>query len=337
MLALTLRTLGRNVQTNIQNGEKIMANHKTFSEQDVINAANELKSQNKPINGNSLRRLVGSGRPSTLIEMYESLVTKGNINVPVITEESDNVTMECHDLPSEIKEELELGLQAISNMISRCNDIAHHVVESRLNKAVEEAKDARIAAETLVEEAAKREEQAYEEAETYKDEIEVLDANVTDLDKQNVSITHQLETSTNKIDELQAQLDAANKALIKVNKDLAKADKNNNESEAKYEVALQYLEEAKKEVNSLKNEAKKQNETIINQTKDLGEANGKVTALTEQLTETKTLLNTTLTANFVVNGDKHALEEKLSSAEKKLAEYVTKEESTNGKKKSQTS
>ena len=163
-----------------------MANHKTFTDQDVINAANELKALNKPVNGNSLRRLVGSGRPSTLLDMYENLVSKGNINVVAVLEESDAVTMEAHDLPSEIKEELELGLQAISNMISRCNDIAHHVVESRLNKAVEEAKNARIAAETLVEEAAKREELAYEEAETYKDEIEVLDAKVTDLDKQNV-------------------------------------------------------------------------------------------------------------------------------------------------------
>ena len=297
-----------------------MANHKTFTDQDVINAANELKAQNKPVNGNSLRRLVGSGRPSTLIEMYESLVTKGNINVPAVLEESDNVTMECHDLPSEIKEELELGLQAITNMISRCNDIAHHVVESRLNKAVEEAKNARIAAETQVEEAAKREELAYEEAETYKEEIEQLETNVADLDKQNVNLTHQLETSTNKIDELQSQLDAANKELIKVNKDLVKANKDKDAAETKHESVSDQLTEVKKEVTSLKNEAKKQTSTIQKQASDLGEAVGKVTALTEQLAETKTLLNTTLNANFVVNGDKHALEEKLSSAEKNLAE-----------------
>ncbi|MFS1440273.1 hypothetical protein [Shewanella sp. 10N.286.48.A6] len=37
-----------------------MANHRTFTDQDLLDAAASLEKLGKPINGNALRRIVGS-------------------------------------------------------------------------------------------------------------------------------------------------------------------------------------------------------------------------------------------------------------------------------------
>jgi hypothetical protein len=38
-----------------------MANHKTFTGQDILNAAKSLEDAGKPVNGNALLQIVGSG------------------------------------------------------------------------------------------------------------------------------------------------------------------------------------------------------------------------------------------------------------------------------------
>lgn len=45
-----------------------------FSEQDIIDAARALNQAQKPINGSSLRKQIGFGRPDKLFEVYQSLV-----------------------------------------------------------------------------------------------------------------------------------------------------------------------------------------------------------------------------------------------------------------------
>ncbi|PSU25391.1 hypothetical protein CTM88_17800 [Photobacterium aquimaris] len=130
----------------------------------------------KPINGNALRRLVGSGRPSSLMSVYKALAECGKVQLPTAQQRETQI-IESHDLPIEIKDELDAGLLAITSMITRCNDIAHHVVEQRLNKATQEAKDARIAAETAIADAEENESKAWDEVYTVQlkfDEVQEL-------------------------------------------------------------------------------------------------------------------------------------------------------------------
>lgn len=148
-----------------------MANVRTFTDQEVLNAANKLQDEGKQVTANALRRIVGKGRPNVLFDTYTDLVSAGKAQLP--TETGNNVVvMESYDLPSEIQEELGNALNAVTAIVTRCNDIAYNVLDSRLNKAMREAKDARINAENAIEEANKNETAAYEEAEALRLELD---------------------------------------------------------------------------------------------------------------------------------------------------------------------
>lgn len=119
---------------------------------------------------------MGSGRPSSLMSVYKALAECGKVQLPTAQQRETQI-IESHDLPIEIKDELDAGLLAITSMITRCNDIAHHVVEQRLNKATQEAKDARIAAETAIADAEENESKAWDEVYTVQlkfDEVQEL-------------------------------------------------------------------------------------------------------------------------------------------------------------------
>lgn len=59
-----------------------MANHRTFKDQDLLDAAALLEKQRKLISGNALRRLIGRGRPSSLMNAYNEFVNKGKAQWP---------------------------------------------------------------------------------------------------------------------------------------------------------------------------------------------------------------------------------------------------------------
>jgi chromosome segregation ATPase len=209
-----------------------MANHRTFTDQDLLDAAASLEKLGKPINGNALRRIVGSGRPSSLMDAYNELVNKGKVQLPEKAQQEVEA-MESYDLPVEIREELEMGLQAISGMITRCNDLAHHVVGQRLNKAVDEAKKARITAENAMAEANDNESKAWDEVDAVQKQLdESQELNDTHA-KRIIELEQQLKAAEKVNAGMQRTIDNANKAIADSKAELEQAEKRTSEAEGK--------------------------------------------------------------------------------------------------------
>lgn len=209
-----------------------MANHRTFTDQDLLDAAASLEKLGKPINGNALRRLVGSGRPSSLMGAYNELVSKGKVQLPEKSLQEPE-TMESYDLPVEIKEELEMGLQAITSMITRCNDLAHHVVGQRLNKAVDEAKKARIQAENAMAEANDNESKAWDEVDAAQIKLDELQEQNDTQAKRIIELEQQLKAAEKVNAGMQRTIDNANKSLADGKAELEQAEKRTSEAEGK--------------------------------------------------------------------------------------------------------
>ena len=209
-----------------------MANHRTFTDQDLLNAAASLEKLGKPINGNALRRIVGSGRPSSLMDAYNELVNKGKVQLPEKAQQEVEA-IESYDLPVEIREELEMGLQAISGMITRCNDLAHHVVGQRLNKAVDEAKKARITAENAMAEANDNESKAWDEVDAVQKQLdEAQELNDTQA-KRIIELEQQLKASEKVITGLQNTEKQLKKQVSDTQANLESAEKRTSEAEGK--------------------------------------------------------------------------------------------------------
>ncbi|EGR1624658.1 hypothetical protein D6L30_25030 [Vibrio parahaemolyticus] len=209
-----------------------MANHRTFTDQDLLDAAASLEKLGKPINGNALRRLVGSGRPSSLMDAYNELVNKGKVLLPEKAQQEVEA-MESYDLPVEIKEELEMGLQAITSMITRCNDLAHHVVGQRLNKAVDEAKKARITAENAMAEANDNESKAWDEVDAVQGQLDEAQE-LNDIQaKRIIELEQQLKAAEKVNAGMQRTIDNANKAIADSKAELEQAEKRTSEAEGK--------------------------------------------------------------------------------------------------------
>lgn len=209
-----------------------MANHRTFTDQDLLDAAASLEKLGKPINGNALRRIVGSGRPSSLMDAYNELVNKGKVQLPEKAQQEVEA-IESYDLPVEIREELEMGLQAISGMITRCNDLAHHVVGQRLNKAVDEAKKARITAENAMAEANDNESKAWDEVDAVQKQLdEAQELNDTQA-KRIIELEQQLKASEKVITGLQNTEKQLKKQVSDTQANLESAEKRTSEAEGK--------------------------------------------------------------------------------------------------------
>lgn len=209
-----------------------MANHRTFTDQDLLDAAASLEKLGKPINGNALRRIVGSGRPSSLMDAYNELVNKGKVQLPEKAQQEVEA-IESYDLPVEIREELEMGLQAISGMITRCNDLAHHVVGQRLNKAVDEAKKARITAENAMAEANDNESKAWDEVDAVQKQLdESQELNDTQA-KRIIELEQQLKASEKVITGLQNTEKQLKKQVSDTQANLESAEKRTSEAEGK--------------------------------------------------------------------------------------------------------
>ena len=209
-----------------------MANHRTFTDQDLLDAAASLEKLGKPINGNALRRIVGSGRPSSLMDAYNELVNKGKVQLPEKAQQEVEA-IESYDLPVEIREELEMGLQAISGMITRCNDLAHHVVGQRLNKAVDEAKKARITAENAMAEANDNESKAWDEVDAVQKQLDEAQKLNDTQAKRIIELEQQLKASEKVITGLQNTEKQLKKQVSDTQANLESAEKRTSEAEGK--------------------------------------------------------------------------------------------------------
>lgn len=258
-----------------------MANHRTFTDQDLLDAAASLEKLGKPINGNALRRIVGSGRPSSLMDAYNELVNKGKVQLPEKAQQEVEA-IESYDLPVEIREELEMGLQAISGMITRCNDLAHHVVGQRLNKAVDEAKKARITAENAMAEANDNESKAWDEVDAIQGQLdEAQELNDTQA-KRIIELEQQLKASEKVITGLQNTEKQLKKQVSDTQSYLESAEKRTSEAEGK-------LAEVRDQLGGVQAELKAERGNVANLTteqkglvKSIGALEGKLSAAEAQ-------------------------------------------------------
>jgi chromosome segregation ATPase len=258
-----------------------MANHRTFTDQDLLDAAASLEKLGKPINGNALRRIVGSGRPSSLMDAYNELVNKGKVQLPEKAQQEVEA-IESYDLPVEIKEELEMGLQAITGMITRCNDLAHHVVGQRLNKAVDEAKKARITAENAMAEANDNESKAWDAVDDVQKQLdEAQELNDTQA-KRIIELEQQLKASEKVITGLQNTEKQLKKQVSDTQANIESAEKRTSEAEGK-------LTEVRDQLGSVQAELKAERGNVANLTteqkglvKSIGALEGKLSAAEAQ-------------------------------------------------------
>lgn len=285
-----------------------MANHRTFSEQDILDAATQLENANKPINGNALRRIIGSGRPSSLLEAYKRLIEAGKAQLPQEATQDDSGTIESHNLPTEIQEELELGLSAITAMISRCNDLAHHVVEQRLNKATQEAKDARIAAESAVQEAEVNETKAWDEVDTTSKFLEeALEMN-EQHSKRIVELEQQLKAEKAKTKDLQGMIAEKQIELNHSQNAYDDAEKRTSEAEGKLSAVRDQLDAEKATVREIRERNEQQNQTIQENAKTIGGLEGELNAAKGQASLAQEQRDQVVSEKAALEASKTALE-----------------------------
>ncbi|HHY0492716.1 TPA: hypothetical protein ACVU46_004510 [Vibrio parahaemolyticus] len=147
-----------------------MARPTSFKASDIINAANELSRTGKNINGTSLRKLVGVGRPDALMSMYNELLAEGKITTVEEANKDVAEVVEVRELPQEVEESLNAAVESLKNVVMQCNDIAHSAVEGRLSAAIEKAKAEEILAAEEVEKAQLDLTSAYNEIEQLREE-----------------------------------------------------------------------------------------------------------------------------------------------------------------------
>ncbi len=126
-----------------------------------------------------------------------------------------------------------MGLQAITAMITRCNDLAHHVVAQRLNKAVDEAKNARIKAEKEMADASDNESKAWDEVDAIQGQLdEAQELNDTQA-KHIIELEQQLKASEKVITGLQNTEKQLKKQVSDTQANLESAEKRTSEAEGK--------------------------------------------------------------------------------------------------------
>lgn len=220
-----------NIQTNILLYKvMIMARDRGFSIEDVKKAATELLAEGKNINGTSLRKKIGTGRPSALIAAYSELLDKGAISIPAQIDKAEPIKR--RELPQDVNDQLSSLLEQASEMVHQINDYANHLAELRLNNAVLEATEAAANATLKVEESLAQQADAFEANEDLKDEIESLkgrlqSANdeISQLKIDKVELSSKLAASMSKVKDRDAAIAEQTKTLKKHKVALETAEK----------------------------------------------------------------------------------------------------------------
>ena len=170
---------------------------KGFTDEQVIAAAIELDREGKNINGTSLRKVIGTGRPNTLIDTYNQLKDQDRIKLlPKEVRASFTATNEI-ELPSSVAEKMSLLLAQVEELVQECNNEAHNAADKRLTAAQEDANNAKKQASITIEAAIKDQEQAYEEVEDLKDELDIQKQKFDELNEKFIKIEQELKFSQN--------------------------------------------------------------------------------------------------------------------------------------------
>jgi chromosome segregation ATPase len=167
---------------------------KSYSDEDVIQAANDLMVEGKAINGTSLRKKIGSGRASTLQADYNRLKEVGEISALAVVEEAP-APLVHQELPPEIDERLKVFQADFEETVQAINDHAHHVVESRLNSAIAEANERASQAAQREAESLEEQAKAFDEVEDIRDELEELKEQLKTAQQNNQTLCSDLEIS----------------------------------------------------------------------------------------------------------------------------------------------
>jgi chromosome segregation ATPase len=298
-----------------------MANHRTFTDQDLLDAAASLEKLGKPINGNALRRIVGSGRPSSLMDAYNELVNKGKVQLPEKAQQEVEA-IESYDLPVEIKEELEMGLQAITGMITRCNDLAHHVVGQRLNKAVDEAKKARITAENAMAEANDNESKAWDAVDDVQKQLdEAQELNDTQA-KRIIELEQQLKGSEKVITGLQNTEKQLKKQVNDTQANLESAEKRTSEAEGKLAEVRDQLNDTQGQLKSERGTVSKLTKEQKDSVKQIGTLEGELKAAQRQANKAQSERDDAMKLATTNANEVETLKAELSAVKVKLDEAI---------------
>lgn len=255
-----------------------MARERAFTDQQIIDAANELTLSGKNINGTSLRNKVGAGRPSTLFDVYQQLNKKGSIAIHTEpTEQQPEITQQM--LPAEIDSMLSVALADIENIVQQINNNAHYVIEQRLNSAINEANERAADAAKRQAEVEIEMESAFNHVEDMREELEATKENETNTNKQNQELKQALEISKNET-----------KAEAKAKKE---RDERIQELEATLKEALEQKAEAETAKAKAEGEASAINRALSDKKADCEELKQEVKLL-EESQKTKLIESTEL-------------------------------------------
>ena len=168
---------------------------KGFTDEQVIAAAVELDSEGKNINGTSLRKVIGTGGPNTLMATYVELKEQDLIKL-TNKEVGQMLTVVLdHELPSSVSEKMALLLGQVEALVQECNNEAHDAADKRLTAAQDAASEAQKKASIEIAAAIKDQELAYEEVEDLKDELEQQKNAYTELNEKFIKIEQELKFS----------------------------------------------------------------------------------------------------------------------------------------------
>lgn len=261
-----------------------MAPRKKFDEQSIIDAVKQLENTGKAVTANALRTIVGSGRPSAIWDMYQQLLANGSL-VLAVSEQQEVAVVESYELPSEVKEELDHGLNAFKALVIKCNDIANHTVEKRLNAAIEKAKKAELESIKKAEEAEKQAELAFNEAEEKQEEldelqstIEELKSKISELEKEKLLSDTLIASLESDVSGYKLSCESLEKNESKLQETIAIKDKKITELETK----VDFIDGLSKDTHKNLNEAREEKAEAV---KALAKTEGKVEALEAQLSQ----------------------------------------------------
>jgi len=199
-----------------------MARERAFTDKQVTEAGSALLMEGKNINGTSLRNKIGAGRPSSLMEVYQSLKESGQILAPSVTTNVEPA-ISRQELPPEVADMLSVILGDVEKLVRKINDRAHFTVEQRLNSKMREANERVASAAKREAESLQEQDKAFEKLEDALDEKSSLQSKITDLEKENAKAqgmldtqAQQLATQSKTYAELQSMLDQEKSDHIRV-------------------------------------------------------------------------------------------------------------------------
>lgn len=253
-----------------------MAREKSFTDEQVIDAAKQLLAQNREVTGSGLRMVIGRGRPSVLIAAYNNLLEQGELT---IEEEPVEESIPQYALPPEVDATKANILTSIEELIQKINDQAHHSVQQKFTDAITES-------EQKCEEALKREadailaqEKAFEEVEDTLEAKSEIEAEYEQLETDIHKLTHELALSEFENERLRTEVESASQTIKDKSKNISNLNKQVTKlTDSLHDVQLE-LAAKKADINNLKaneNKLEQQITTLNTEVSERTEQNQKL-------------------------------------------------------------